>query len=128
MAPDDFLSDFLSFGGVTRNGDGSFSLQGTFRPVALVATVLSAAVLAVFNGIINIVRGVFGLVITPLRAVQSFAAELIIVAVGPNGLIATAVTATQGQLLASGVIGFALATSVVALTLYVLSAGVSLLE
>lgn len=128
MDRDGFLSNFLSFEGVGRARDGSWVLRGTFRPVALVATILSATVLAVFNGFINVIRGVFALAIRPLQGIQSFTADVITAAVGPNGLIASAVTTTQGQLLASGVIGFALAASIIAASFYIIGFGVSLIE
>jgi hypothetical protein len=123
----DFLSNFLSFDGVSRR-NGNWILQGTFRPVALVATILSALVLTVFNGAVSIIRGAFAVVIRPLRGLQSFVAELIVAAVGPNGLFATAVSATQSQLIASGVLGFGLAAVVTAASFYAVSYGVSLLE
>lgn len=128
MDGDGFLSRFLSFEGAGRTNDGRWVLNGTFRPVALVGTLLSAIVLAVFNGIINIFRGAFAVVIRPLRGIQSFTAELIRAAVGPNGVIASAVTATQSQLLASGVVGFGLAAAITAVTFYIVAYGVSLVE
>jgi hypothetical protein len=121
---DGFLSDFIDFDGIRKTARG-WTLDGTFRPIALVATIGSAIVLEVFGGLISFIRGVFAALRAPIVGATGFVTELIVSTIGPQGLFASALSASQSQLAASGIVGFGLAAAVAALTLYILNRGVS---
>jgi hypothetical protein len=128
MDRDGFLSQFISFNrSVVENG-GGFRRALTFRPVALVATLLSAATFALFGGVIDLLRALVGIIRRPIEAATAQLSAVIRAAIGPNGVFGVAVSATQADLLSSGIIGFALAAGIGLLTLYVANIGVTLVE
>lgn len=113
------LSNYIDFNEKT--------LRFVFRPFALIFTLISAFVLAWFDGVIFLMQGFGDALRAPYEALSSFFIDVIRMVFGASGVLRVAWIEAQADVLGAGLASFALGVTVAATALIVVSVGVDAL-